>query len=48
MAASEGLGNPLLDAQAAHAIAFGLAVDRFGDAELQSPALHIGAHSGTV
>lgn len=30
------------------AIAFGLAMDRFVDAEPQFPALHIGAHSGTV
>ncbi|WP_233213464.1 YHS domain-containing protein [Mycobacterium hubeiense] len=38
----------LLFAQPADAIAFGLAMDRFVDAEPQFPALHIGAHSGTV
>ncbi|WP_234809822.1 adenylate/guanylate cyclase domain-containing protein [Mycolicibacterium tusciae] len=38
----------LMFAQPADAIAFGLAMDRFVDAEPQFPALHIGAHSGTV
>lgn len=38
----------LLFTQPADAIEFGLAMDRFVDAETQFPALHIGAHSGTV
>lgn len=38
----------LLFAQPADAIAFGLAMDRFVDAEPLFPALHIGAHCGTV
>lgn len=38
----------LMFAQPADAIAFGLAMDRFVDAESQFPALHIGAHCGTV
>jgi adenylate cyclase len=38
----------LLFAEPADAITFGLAMDRFVDAEPQFPALHIGAHSGTV
>ncbi len=38
----------LMFAQPADAIAFGLAMDRFVEAEPQFPALHIGAHSGTV
>ena len=35
-------------AQPADAIEFGLAMDRFVDAEPQFPALHIGAHHGSV
>jgi class 3 adenylate cyclase/YHS domain-containing protein len=35
-------------AQPTDAIEFGLAMDRFVDAEPQFPALHIGAHHGTV
>jgi class 3 adenylate cyclase/YHS domain-containing protein len=35
-------------AQPADAIEFGLAMDRFVDTEPQFPALHIGAHHGTV
>lgn len=38
----------LMFAEPADAIAFGLAMDRFVDAEPQFPALHIGAHTGTV
>ncbi|ETW26475.1 adenylate/guanylate cyclase domain-containing protein [Mycobacterium gastri] len=38
----------LLFSEPADAIEFGLAVDRFADAESQFPALHIGAHHGTV
>jgi adenylate cyclase len=38
----------LMFAQPADAIAFGLAMDRFVDTESQFPALHIGAHCGTV
>jgi class 3 adenylate cyclase len=35
-------------ARPADAIEFGLAMDRFVDAEPQFPALHIGAHQGSV
>jgi len=35
-------------ARPADAIEFGLAMDRFVDAEPQFPALHIGAHHGSV
>lgn len=38
----------LMFAQPADAIAFGLAMDRFVDTESQFPALHIGAHCGTL
>ena len=38
----------LMSAQPSDAIAFGLAMDRFVDAESQFPALHIGAHCGAV
>jgi adenylate cyclase len=38
----------LMFTQPAAAIEFGLAMDRFVDAEPQFPALHIGAHHGTV
>jgi class 3 adenylate cyclase/YHS domain-containing protein len=38
----------LMFARPADAIAFGLAMDRFVEAESQFPALHIGAHYGTV
>lgn len=38
----------LMFAQPADAITFSLAMDRYVDAEPQFPALHIGAHSGTV
>ncbi|AEV73335.1 family 3 adenylate cyclase [Mycolicibacterium rhodesiae NBB3] len=38
----------LMFAQPADAIAFGLAMDRFVDTEPQFPALHIGAHTGTL
>ncbi|MGH3677657.1 MAG: YHS domain-containing protein [Mycobacterium sp.] len=38
----------LMFTQPADAIEFGLAMDRFIDAEPQFPALHIGAHCGTV
>jgi adenylate cyclase len=34
--------------QPARALEFGLAMDRFVDAESQFPALHMGAHYGTV
>jgi adenylate cyclase len=38
----------LMFTQPAYAIEFGLAMDRFVDAESQFPALHIGAHYGSV
>lgn len=38
----------LMFTQPAYAIEFGLAMDRFVDAESQFPALHIGAHNGNV
>jgi adenylate cyclase len=38
----------LMFTQPADALEFGLAMDRFVDAESQFPALHIGAHHGTV
>jgi adenylate cyclase len=38
----------LMFTQPADAVEFGLSMDRFVDAEPQFPALHIGAHHGTV